>query len=127
MSTSFKWTKPTRAAWSAANATGSSAADRKVARVQAELDVRALEDLVNVLGSLDQGADVGVQDLGQAVCGAYPSDHGQTGGEVVPLALVELERGRPVGVHDGGGHEIGAAGPLQEVGRLLGVALGLLP
>ena len=69
----------------------------------------------------------GCKDLGQAVIGAYPLDHGQTGGDIVPLALIELEGGRPIGVSDDGSNEIGAARPLQEVGGLLRVALGLCP
>ena len=77
--------------------------------------------------SLDQGPDVRMKDLGQAVIGAYSLDHGQPGGDVVPLALIGLEGGRPIGVNDDGSNEIGAARPLEEVGGLLSVALGLCP
>ena len=69
-----------------------SAADRKVAGVQAELDLRAAQDLVHVLGSLDQGADVRMQDLGQAVFGAYARPTmASPEATVVPLVLIELE------------------------------------
>ena len=48
------------------------AADGEMARIQAPLHVRAPKDLLHVLGPLHQGADVGVEHLGQAVTGRTP-------------------------------------------------------
>src|SRR5579875_1806620 len=101
---------------------GVDAADRQVAGVEADAYGGASEEVLQLVGPFDERADVGVEHLHEPVVAADLLDDAEPGGERRPSGLVEVERLGPRGVADRRGHEVGAAGAREQLGRVLGVS-----
>ncbi len=89
-------------------------ADGKVARIKAPGHLRSGKDLPYMLGSFDQGPDVGMEHLAQAVPGTHPVDHGQLVGDLVPLASVQVKGWGPRHVDHDSGDEVRPPGAPQQ-------------